>query len=338
MPAPLTQPAASALVGNPLAALVGIQYVPPAHCFFPAQANIYTGNGSLPVPGPKRLSAIPCLITGVWMSGHRQAVRASDAYTHIMLLDPSVDIRDPYKGNGQALGGAPDAIEVIGETLTTTTAPWRFVVFSFVTILPGIGRRKVVFLDERTSYATSILLKDTFTDTNLTDLATHVMEVGPGWTITTGALTINAANQAIIKAGTAADGGAIAASGVTDFNTGVLDVFVRADPATAGMAVRATDINNQFEILLSTTALKIDKVQASVRSTLASQVVSLVAGTKHTLNVVVNGNIIGVNVDGGTQLNATSSFNNFQTKHGIILHYDAGGAVYSGPVDNLSIS
>jgi len=339
VPAPLTSPPPGPI--NPLALLIGLQYVPPAVCFNPATADIYTGTGSLPVPGfpgGYRLTGVPVLVTGSWMAGHRQAVRASDAYTHIMLVDPAIEIRDPYTGNGQTLGTAPDAVVLTGETLSPTVDPWRFVVFSFITLIPGLGKRKVVFLDQRGTYPATTFLKDTFTDAANTVLTSHVMDAGPAWLATTGTLTIDASGRAQIQPASAADAGARANSGVSSFTTGALDVYVQPAAASAGMAVRSTDNNNEIEVLLTTTTLEIDVVQAGVRTNLASQAVAFVAGSKHTLAVSASGNQITASVDGGTPITGTTSFNQTRSGHGVILHYDAGSAVYAGPVDNFLVS
>src|SRR5438874_1762089 len=259
MPAPLSKPPPDSL-HNPLAALVGIPYIPPAQCFVVASADIYAGNGSIPVPGPLRTTGVPCLVTGSWMAGHRQAVHASDAYTHIMLVDPGVEIRDPYTGNGQALGAAPDAVQCTGETLSNVTSPWRFVVFSFIADIPGLGRRKVVFLDQRNTYPATTILKDTFTDANTALLTAHVMDAGSGWTMAAGVAQINASGQAIIQPGSMADARARSQSGQANFIGGSLDVVaVGADPAIAGFVLRSTGASNQYEVRLCTTYLKIVK-------------------------------------------------------------------------------
>ena len=58
------------------------------------------------------------------------------------------------------------------------------------------------------------------------------------------------------------------------------------------------------------------KRAAGVESTLASQVVSLSAGTMHTVNVTASGTSLTATVDGGTHLTATSNFNQSVTTHG----------------------
>ena len=90
-------------------------------------------------------------------------------------------------------GPAPDAVQCTGETLSNVTSPWRFVVFSFIADIPGLGRRKVVFLDQRNTYPATTILKDTFTDANTTLLTAH--GVGPGQSV---ALLLSRSAEAIV--------------------------------------------------------------------------------------------------------------------------------------------
>jgi hypothetical protein len=326
---------------SPLMAAVEIQYLPPAACFVPATADIYTGNGSYPIPGFPggwRLHGVPCLITGSWQAGHRQSVRASDAHTHIMLVDPATEIRDPYTGNGQSLGSAPDAVLVTGETLSNVVTAWRFVVFSFVADIPGVGRRKVVFLDQRYSYPATHLLVDTFTDINGTDLASHVMDVGSGWTILAGALSINTARQAQIKPGTLASARATAQSGVSSFTGASLEIAaVQTEPAAAGLVLRSTDVDNQYEVRLTTTTLAIVRRKTGAETVLSSTTVSLIPGSSHTLSVAAVNQTISATLDGVPLLQTSSTFNLTASKHGIVLQYDPASGLNAGPVNTFTI-
>src|SRR6266849_5155787 len=95
VPAPLRHPAQVGRPGSNPASEVGLLYIPPATCFIPTQVNIYTGNGSVPVPGWNSAGAgarnanVSGLITGNGLIGHRQLVTSNDNYTHVLLLDPS---------------------------------------------------------------------------------------------------------------------------------------------------------------------------------------------------------------------------------------------------------
>jgi hypothetical protein len=239
MPAPLRHPAQVGKPGSNPASEVGLFYIPPATCFIPTQVNIYTGNGSIPVPGWNSADAgarnanVSGLITGNWLIGHRQLVTSNDNYTHVLLLDPSIEIRDPYTGIGQAPGSAPDAIEVLSEGVTAIKSGWRFVVMSGVADIPGLGRRKIVFLDQRSTYPTSTMAKDTFTDANTTELTSHIPDAGAtaGWQFATGDVTIDNQGRAQIKPGSAADARALINIGQTWFTSGSCDVYVQPEPA-----------------------------------------------------------------------------------------------------------
>jgi hypothetical protein len=119
-------------------------FFPHPNVFIPQTMDVWTGSGTAPPPaGVPRLTAVPIGITGVWAEGHRTKAAASDAYTHVILTDPSTAILDPYKGNSQTLLQAGDALAIpAGQT-----SNWWLVVFSYVTNLAGVGRRRVILAD-----------------------------------------------------------------------------------------------------------------------------------------------------------------------------------------------
>ena len=89
---------------------------------------------------------------------------------------------------------------------------------------------------------------------------------------------------------------------------------------------------------LTTTYLKIVKIQAGVETVLATASLSLTAGTKHTLHVTAVGHQMSADVDGGNLLQVINNFNLTASQHGIVMQYDAGNDVYGGPVDNFLVS
>src|SRR5205807_2548579 len=166
----------------------------------------------------------------------------------IIMLVPSIEIRDPYRGNAQATGTAVDAIRCYGEASTAGLSPWRFVVISFLYVVPGLGRRKVVILDQRNNYAASILLKDTFTDTAGTLLdggSAHVMDVGNGWTINpTSNLKVNPSGTLDLVTGTAPSM-CWADSGQASFSAAQVDILANANLSNrTGLWLRVTDQSN----------------------------------------------------------------------------------------------
>ena len=122
----------------------GLSFFPDANVFIPQTMDVWTGNGAVPPPaGGPRSAAVSIVITGVWAEGHRTKVSGSDAYTHIILCDPQLQVIDPYKGTSQTESPAYDALAIpAGQTQN-----WWLVVFSFVTNIPGVGRRRVILAD-----------------------------------------------------------------------------------------------------------------------------------------------------------------------------------------------
>jgi hypothetical protein len=119
----------------------GISFFPEASAFIPQTMDVLTGNNTLPPPGPTRYSALSIYLTGVWLEGHRTKVTAKDAYTHLLLADPTLTIYDSY--NYQGRSQAADALAIpAGQT-----SNWWFVVFSFITNVPSFGRRLVIAAD-----------------------------------------------------------------------------------------------------------------------------------------------------------------------------------------------
>jgi hypothetical protein len=99
---------------------------------------------------------IDVLLTGVWPEGHRQKVGGQyESYTHIALIDPGIDIRDFYQGEGNGnpglmydqlaipAGQGANANDLI---LAGTGNIWQ-VMFHFQYFWPGLGRKRVLCLD-----------------------------------------------------------------------------------------------------------------------------------------------------------------------------------------------
>jgi hypothetical protein len=124
-----------------------LTYFPPLTAFIPQSMDVYTGNASIPAPGGnKRSSNVNMSITGTFLEGMRQRVQSSFAYSHIILCDPGVEIRDGYGGDTSAETQASQDQLMIPAGQTQNV--W-LVILSFVTILPNIGRRKVILADRR---------------------------------------------------------------------------------------------------------------------------------------------------------------------------------------------
>jgi len=115
-------------------------YLPPAETFRMGACDIYTG-GVFP-PTTLRTANQVIAETGVWMEGHRGKVSTTDAYTHVLICDPTIEFRDLYTGQGQGTGTADYLAIPAGQTNNY----WR-VAFTFQTILPGIGRKRIILAD-----------------------------------------------------------------------------------------------------------------------------------------------------------------------------------------------
>jgi hypothetical protein len=124
-----------------------IQYLPPPSVFFEQTMDVYTNTGTFPPAGGNlRQASVPVRMTGTFMEGHRSKVSSTDSYTHVLLCDPNIEIRDPYTGTGNAPSGSADYITVPTGS-SGASANWWKVVYSFNTEIPGIGRRKVILVD-----------------------------------------------------------------------------------------------------------------------------------------------------------------------------------------------
>jgi hypothetical protein len=128
--------------GRPAPSQGNVTYMPGAEAFFATTCDIHTALPG-PIPGPTRLQLVSTLVTGTFMEGQRQKITNSEGYTHLALLDPNVEVRDLYTGSAVAPGGLPDFLAI---PAGQTNNYWR-VIFSFVTVIPTLGRRKVVVLD-----------------------------------------------------------------------------------------------------------------------------------------------------------------------------------------------
>jgi hypothetical protein len=124
-----------------------LTYLPPLETFYAQNADVYTNTGTFPPPAAnKRVSLVSIMITGTFMEGHRQKLASTDSYTHVILCDPTIEIRDPYKGAGNAPGSAADYITIPANS-SGGTANWWKVVDTFITNIPGLGQRRVTMLD-----------------------------------------------------------------------------------------------------------------------------------------------------------------------------------------------
>ncbi len=292
--------------GGSLKNLLGLIYFPHHTTFVPVGCNIHLGSA---VPPTTAATASQMQITGHFMDGHRPRQTSSDNFTHILLVDPTFTINDAYRGNGQPSNRSTSTMIHIPSMDTNAAVAYFDVIFQFVTIIPGVGRKRVLLCDQRSLF---IRLKDIFFDNVGVDLSVHTMDVGPGWTILTGTLQIpNNRCQA-----TVAPAYAIANATQAGVNA-FLTVNVQ-DNDSAGLTLRRSDASNGWDIVLDTTTFRIIEHNAGVYTVRASTTLSLIAGTDHPLQVTMSGQSILAILDTTTQISyGAATLNQTVTNHGI---------------------
>lgn len=198
-----------------------------------------------------------------------------------------------------------------GETLTLDYTPGDVQDYG--------GRMLAAFSDlEVTNNSTGggILLQDTFTDTNGTDLTAHTMDVGPGWTAGAGALTIST-NRAT----------AVSLASFYWADCGQVDYTLTVDLTTSASGtsqlsgiVRVTDANNLWMVDIDTSAGAFQLFQrtAGTYTQRAGASVSLANNTTYALAVTTSGDTISATLDGGSGISyGSASQGNSSTLCGI---------------------
>jgi hypothetical protein len=119
-----------------------LTYLPSLGAFFSTTMDVYSG-GSFPPAGGTRESGVNILLTGNFLEGSRQRVATGDAYTHVAICDTAIEIRD--SGGPSFSGGGSGTADYITIPAGKTDCYWQ-VVFHHITVLPGIGKKKVIML------------------------------------------------------------------------------------------------------------------------------------------------------------------------------------------------
>jgi len=188
------------------------------------------------------------------------------------------------------------------------------------------------------------LLSDTFTDTNGTALASHTMDVGPGWTALSGTWQINASNQATETAQAGVEYHCTSDAGQADV-TAQVDVTTPTQGSgncSCGLYCRGSDQNNGWDVIIERDAgsyfLGIYERVSGTSTLRASTTLSFTVGTTHTIRAVLSGNSITATVDGAnTTSYSPASSNQAVTKFGLENYCD--GSNY-GPAlfDNFLVT
>ena len=119
-----------------------IPFIPDTDAFFSATMDVWPYSAP-PLQGAKRLSNVNILITGTFPEGMRQKITSGDAYTHIIICDPSLEIHDGYTNSGTEQATTADYLAIpAGQTQNYWSAK-----FTFTAKLGTLGRRKIICAD-----------------------------------------------------------------------------------------------------------------------------------------------------------------------------------------------
>lgn len=125
-----------------------VPFLPALDCFVEQTMDIYTGNATVPPPGAnRRQQNVACLIAGTALEGTRQRTNTGFGYTHIILCDPTIEIRDGYTGAAAAPTVAAE--DLLNIPAGTPTKNYWAVVLSQIVVLPSVGRKKLILADRR---------------------------------------------------------------------------------------------------------------------------------------------------------------------------------------------
>jgi hypothetical protein len=185
-----------------------------------------------------------------------------------------------------------------------------------------------------------IYLKDLYTGAAGTNLAAHVMDVGPGWTNRVGTWQIGAANFAVTSTG---GNGDIADSdaGHADctYTQDMMPVNVAPNTRYVGAILRLSDALNFWlaQIDQDANQLQLYDCQAGAFTLRASAAQAVVTGVYHEVKAVLLGNNYQCSYDGALLINFNSGgFNSAATRFGM---RNGNGAAPAGQAqwDNLLV-
>jgi hypothetical protein len=125
-----------------------ITYMPKQLSFVSTTMDVYTGNATVPPPAQnKRTTATDVAICGTFLEGSRIRSEAAFAFTHILLCDAAVEIRDGYISNATPETVAnQDLLQI-----PSGSGNWWRVILSHWVLIPTLGRRKVIIADRQTT-------------------------------------------------------------------------------------------------------------------------------------------------------------------------------------------
>lgn len=224
---------------------------------------------------------------------------------------------------------ADDEVEEVEET----DAEYRARMKAEAAAKKGKGNVKIgigigVTRPTRRPPAGGVLLRDTFTATDGTDLTAHTMDTGGGWTVRTGGYTIV--------------GGRAKAAGAShaDADAGASDVTISATlPCVvgdfAGFAVRVATQSDRWEVYVGALGLEIvENVGGARNSRAAATVAGLIPGAVYTLTVEAVGQTILASYGGVTCQYGFASAHRTETRHGLVCF----GSPAAGSWDDFTVT
>jgi hypothetical protein len=131
----------------------GLTDMPDLDCFYQMAIDVYT-HQALPLTGSPRIANVDALVACNFSEGQRSRTAAVLQYTHIFVVDTSIEIRDSYRGALHALVQLQDYIA----TPAGQTPVLCQVLFSFITNIPGLGKRRVILADRFIGAAVNSLI------------------------------------------------------------------------------------------------------------------------------------------------------------------------------------
>lgn len=176
----------------------------------------------------------------------------------------------------------------------------------------------------------SVIVQDTFTDTDGTGLASHTPDVdtvGAGWSVlsSTPVILSNRLDPA--------EGQAMIDSGIAD---GIVraDVYGRQNGGAVGPAFRVQDASNMwFAVIIfgATDNFYIFQRSGGSNTVRASTVVTVDLLTYYTIEVTLDGSSITATLDGGNEISFSSATLATETRHG---YWNSSGGAY---IDNFIV-
>jgi hypothetical protein len=125
-------------------------YFPDIDSFLATTMDVYANPGnSPPLPGgaTARTSGVNILITGVFPEGTRNRTNTGDSYTHVLICDPNIEVHDAYVGSNQNQGTGPDVLVIPSGPKNN----FWVAIYVYITSLPGMGRKKIILADRRST-------------------------------------------------------------------------------------------------------------------------------------------------------------------------------------------